>query len=366
LQGADWIGAVPNTAREDSMHRIARAAVAGLGLALTSLPAVAQTKLVIEELMVPARDAGIELYVRNKRPEGMSSFSADKTVVFVHGATYPAETAFDLKLDGISWMEFIASRGFDVYLLDVRGYGRSTRPKEMSQPAADNEPIVTTEVARRDVGAVVDHVLQRRGIDKVNLIGWSWGTAIMGSYAAESPDKVRRLVLYAPVWLRTTPSLVQVDGKLGAYRTVRRDAALARWLTGVPEDKKAGLIPAGWFDAWADATFASDPEGTKMNPPVLRAPNGVVKDGLEYWSAGKPLYDPAKITAPTMLTLAEWDRDTPPYMAQTLLPLLTGAPAKRLVMFGEGTHTIIMEKNRMQLFNAVQGFLEEKFDNGRS
>ena len=53
-------------------------------------------------------------------------------------------------------------------------------------------------------------------------------------------------------------------------------------------------------------------------------------------------------------------------MAQALFPLLTNAPAKRLVMFGEGTHTIIMEKNRMQLFNEVQLFLEEKLNGSRS
>jgi pimeloyl-ACP methyl ester carboxylesterase len=133
-------------------------------------------------------------------------------------------------------------------------------------------------------------------------------------------------------------------------------------LTGVPQDKKADLIPAGWFDTWADATFASDPEGAAQNPPVLRAPNGVIQDLNLYWSAGKPLYDPAKIAVPTLLILAEWDRDTPPYMAQTLFPLLTNAPAKKLVILGEGTHTIIMERNRMQLFNAVQQFFEEKFD----
>jgi pimeloyl-ACP methyl ester carboxylesterase len=321
----------------------------------------------MDEFTVPAKDdSSIRLYVRNKRPEGLNQFSSSKTVVFVHGATYPAETAFDLALGGLSWMDHIASRGFDVYLLDLRGYGKSTRPKEMDQPAESNEPIVTTDVARRDVAAVVDHVLQRRGIQKVNLIGWSWGTSIMASYTAENPNKVERLVLYAPQWLRTTPSLVQVQGKLGAYRTVKREAARDRWLNGVPEDKKADLIPTGWFDAWADATFASDPGGAAQNPPVLRAPNGVVKDGLEYWSAGKPLYDPEKITVPTILLVGEWDRDTPPYMAQNLFPLLKNAPAKRLVMFGEGTHTIIMERNRMQLFNEVQLFLEEKLNGDRS
>src|SRR3712207_8955844 len=51
-----------------------------------------------------------------------------------------------------SWMDYIAERGIDVYLLDLRGYGKSTRPKEMDQPASENEPIVDTEVARRDVG----------------------------------------------------------------------------------------------------------------------------------------------------------------------------------------------------------------------
>ena len=138
---------------------------------------------------------------------------------------------------------------------------------------------------------------------------------------------------------------------------------MTRWLTGVPEDKKATLIPAGWFDAWADATWATDPVGAKQNPPVIRAPNGVVDDGADYWSAGKPYYDPAKITVPTLLVQAEWDRDLPPYMAQTLFPLLVNSPGKRYVMLAEGTHTIIMEKNRLELFQAVQAFLDEQ---GRS
>jgi pimeloyl-ACP methyl ester carboxylesterase len=348
------------------MRRFFYAVPALVGLALVSSPAAAQTKIVSEEFMVPAKDAGLELYVRNKRPEGMTTFRAEKTVVYVHGATYPSETAFDLQLGGQSWMDYIANRGFDVYLLDLRGYGRSSRPKEMSEPADKNEPIVTTDVARRDVGAVVDHILQKRGIEKVNLIGWSWGTSIMASYAAENPGKVDRLVLYAPQWIRTTPLPIATSGKLGAYRTVKREAARDRWLNGVPEDKKASLIPAGWFEAWADATFASDPEGAKMDPPVLRAPNGILLDEITFYSAGKPLYDPSKIAAPTLLLVGEWDRDTPPYMAQALFPLLTNAPAKRLVMFGEGTHTIIMEKNRMQLFNEVQLFLEEKLNGGRS
>ncbi|MFL5099121.1 MAG: alpha/beta hydrolase, partial [Xanthobacteraceae bacterium] len=305
--------------------------------------ALAQSpQIVTEEMMVPS-DSGIELYVRNKRPADMTAFRPERTLLYVHGATYPASTAFDLKLDGLSWMDYIAARGYDVYLLDLRGYGKSTRPKEMAEDPKANPPIVRGDTAVKDIGTAVDFILARRNVPRLNLMGWSWGTVTMATYTTQNPRKVERLVLYAPGWIRQTASLVQAGpGPLGAYRTVTREQALQRWMTGVPEDKKAALIPAGWFDTWADATFATDPEGAKAAPPVLRAPNGVVQDSNEYWSAGKAYYDPAKITVPTLLVQAEWDRDLPPYMAQTLFPLLVNAPGKRYVMLPEGTHTIVM------------------------
>jgi pimeloyl-ACP methyl ester carboxylesterase len=322
----------------------------------------AQTsRIVMEEMMVPAVDPGIEIYVRNKRLADMSAFRPERTVLYVHGATYPASTAFDLPLDGLSWMDYLAQRGYDVYLLDIRGYGKSTRPKEMSEKADAHPPIVRGDTAVKDIGAVVDFILKRRNIPRLSLIGWSWGTTLMATYTTQNAAKVERLVLYAPGWIRQTASLVQAgSGPLGAWRTVTREQALARWMTGVPEDKKATLIPAGWFDQWANATWATDPEGAKQNPPIIRAPNGVVADGNEYWSSNKPYYDPAKITVPTLLVQAEWDRDLPPYMAQTLFPLLVNSPGKRYVMLAEGTHTVIMEKNRLELFKAVQAFLDEQ------
>jgi pimeloyl-ACP methyl ester carboxylesterase len=183
---------------------------------------------------------------------------------------------------------------------------------------------------------------------------------LMARYTTEHPDNVARLVLFAPGWLRTTPSLARTGvGPLGAYRTVTREQARARWLTGVPEDKLATLIPEGWFEAWADATWATDPVGAQADPPVIRAPNGVLQDGAEFWGADKPAYDPAKITVPTLLVHGEWDRDTPPYMAQALFPLLVNSPGKRYVQLGEGTHTIVMERTRFALFAAVQSFLDE-------
>ena len=316
-------------------------------------------RIITEEFMVPAGDAGIEIFVRNKRPETMTSFTPGRTLIMVHGATYPAHTAFDLPLGGLSWMDYIAGRGFDVWCMDIRGYGRSTRPAEMSQPPEANPPLVRGETAVADILSVSNFVRGRRSLAKCVHLGYSWGTALMGRFAADNPAVVERLVLYAPVWNRQTPSLVDQGGTIGAYRFVTQEQARARRGAGVPEAARATLVPPGWFEHWAGVTWATDPEGLRRNPPAIRAPNGVVADGREYWAAGRPFYDPAKITAPTLLVLAEWDQDTPPYMAQTLFPLLTASPGKRLVILGEGTHSIWMERNRGALFQAVQVFLEE-------
>ena len=117
-------------------------------------------KLETTDVMIPSGDAGIQLFVRNKHLSGREP-SADKILLFVHGATYPAETAFDLPIEGVSMMDLIAGRGYDVYLVDVRGYGRSTRPAEMNQPPAANKPIVSTAVASHDLGAAVDYILKK-------------------------------------------------------------------------------------------------------------------------------------------------------------------------------------------------------------
>ena len=316
--------------------------------------------LTTEEFMVPARDAGIEIFVRNKYLAAMRAFRPARTVLFIHGATYPAHTTFDFPIEGRSWMDDIAARGYDVYLLDLRGYGKSTRPPEMAQSPEANPPLVRTAIAVSDIAAVVDFILERRAIPRLVLLGWSWGTFSSPTYAGRHPEKVERLVLYAPIWIGMTGRLAVAEGgRLPAYRTVTRDAARARWMNGVPEENKAALIPPGVFEAWADATFATDPEGAKQNPPVIRAPNGVMADCAETWWIGKPYYDPAKIVAPTLLITAAWDHDVPPQMARTLFPLLVNSPGKRLVELAQGTHSVMMERNRFALFEAVQKFLDE-------
>ena len=148
-------------------------------------------------------------------------------MLFVHGATFPASSTFDVELPGGSWMDYVAQRGYDVYALDIRGYGGSTRPAAMSQPPEANAPFAGTREAVRDIAAAVDFILKRRGATQLTLIGWSWGTTTTAAFAAEQPGKVGRLVLSGRCGWGCGHRHYH-----GAYRTSTREAARAFAICG--------------------------------------------------------------------------------------------------------------------------------------
>ena len=317
-------------------------------------------RVVSEDFMVATDDPGMELFLRNKRPASLGRAAPDRTLLFVHGVTYPSSATFDLPLAGQSWMDFIAARGFDVWCLDLRGYGRSTRPPAMSRPAGEAPPQLRSDAALADIAAAVAFIRARRQVAKLDLMGWSRGTLLMGRFAAENPGLVERLVLYAPVWLRQGPPRPGAPPMpTGAWRTVTKDSVRRDWAAGVPDAKRAGLVPDDWFEQFATATWSLDPHGANADPPAIRVPNGPLVEILEHYASAEPFYDPGQITAPTLLVGAEWDVVTPPYMAAALFSLLASSPGKRLVTLADGTHAIFLERNRNALFQAVQLFLEE-------
>ena len=78
-----------------------------------------------------------QIYVRERVLAGAAlrgATSADRVVLFVHGAGTPAEVAFDVPYQDYSWMAYFARAGFDVFAMDTTGYGRSYRPAAMNDP----------------------------------------------------------------------------------------------------------------------------------------------------------------------------------------------------------------------------------------
>ncbi len=196
----------------------------------------------------------------------------------MHGATYPSETTFDLQLNGYSWMDYLAKNGWDVYCVDLRGYGRSTRPLEMEDLPEKNKPLVSTKQAVSDLGFAVRFIIKRENLHSIYLMGWSWGATIAAQFTILNQKLVTRLVLYTPEWVHEPPVYGEqspAPADLGAYRTVTKADAKARWLKGLNEDQVAGLIPEKWFEYFYNQTWSSDP---KSEFGDLRAPNGVRQD----------------------------------------------------------------------------------------
>lgn len=103
--------------------------------------------------------------------------AGDRTVVFLHG----------LVMDNLSsWYFTVANRAAesaDVVLYDLRGHGKTSRPK--------------TGYSIAEMVADLDALLDGLGVDdgKVDLVGNSFGGLLAVAYAAAHPDRVSGLAL---------------------------------------------------------------------------------------------------------------------------------------------------------------------------
>jgi class 3 adenylate cyclase len=96
--------------------------------------------------------------------------------------------------------------GRRLIVVNARGVGLSDRPRGF-----------TIESRMDDLRAVLDAV----GIDRAALLGWAEAAATCAVFAAASPDRVERLILYDP-WVRTVIDERERDEGLARIREERR------------------------------------------------------------------------------------------------------------------------------------------------
>jgi pimeloyl-ACP methyl ester carboxylesterase len=342
-------------------------------LAFTSmLAATGEAKTVKQDYFIDAVDPGIKLFVRSKMAEGQSQFSNDNIVLFVHGATYPSTPDFDLQYKDYSWADWMVEKGYVVYMFDKRNYGFSTREKAMDEPATSNKPVSRSYLVIRDIGAVVDHIRKKHNVNKVSLIGWSWGAMTAGYYTSLNSEKVKSLVMYAPAYafglhtnlgpgsgLQNKRKPYEFNYGMGAYRLGSKTANDGRWDGEIPVADKNSFREEGVRDAFALEALKTDPTTESRTPPALRAPNGVMEDTFMQ-ATGRSIWNASSIYVPTLVIAGEFDTWSYSEDREGLMRDLSNAPVKKSVLIRNATHFVLFEKPRHEFFNEIANFLKEQ------
>jgi pimeloyl-ACP methyl ester carboxylesterase len=316
-----------------------------------------------------------QIYVREVVRAGMAlrgAATGKGVVLFVHGAGTPGEVAFDVPYQDYSWMAFLANTGFDVFAMDMTGYGRSTRPEPMNDPCnltpeqqaqfvrsvipAPCAPTYTQSVTSpesdwNDIGAVVDYLTKLRGVNQVSLVGWSLGGPRAGGYASKNAAKVSRLLLFSPAYRRTTQPQ-QTRGGRAPMNTQSRADFDANWdrQLGCPDQYDLAARNAVWSEM-----MAADAVGASWGTGVRRAPNV----GFAGWDASVV----SKMQIPAMFVAPVHDVQATPKNVGELMADY-GAKEKVLLDLACASHNALWEKNHLLLFKASAEWLSQGSVNG--
>lgn len=262
----------------------------------------------------PLERNGIALHLERMQVEGTTP---ERQILLVHGLTYSSHE-FDVDYKDYSLARYLARRGYAVWRFDVAGYGQSAAVRDGFLPNSD--------YAAEDAAAAAKAILAVADREKIDVLGWSWGTVTGSRFVARHPEMVRKLVLYAPIM-----------GGLGAGEVTS------------PFNHNTWQHAAGDFQS----TPAGDIDYTIVEPGVVAtfqsncwrydqdsSPNGGRRDLLVDPSIRRiPV---KKITVPTLVIGGDKDPYLNlEYMRESLAQLPGGS---ELVIVPGAAHAMMMEK----------------------
>ena len=190
---------------------------------------------------------GIHIYIRKLID---SSNIRGIPVLLVHGGSPPGEVVFDLRVAGYSLAEDLAKAGHLVYIVDVRGWGKSTWPVLMDSTDPHAPQAVTSIEALEDIDAAVNWIKADSGEKRVALLGHATGGHWVGMYTAQHNANVSRLIMVNSMYGVSAPwglasgfqnpqQPAEFDPSAGAYRLADAASLLAGWNRAIPTDDKS-------------------------------------------------------------------------------------------------------------------------------
>ncbi len=231
------------------------------------------------------QDGDVRLFLWEKY---VGSPAGKPAVLFVHGSSMASQPTFDLVVPGrpdSSAMDWFARRGFVCWSVDMEGYGRSDKRRDIYCDIANGAD---------DLAAATDYIARARGVGSFLTYGISSGALRAALFAQRHPDRVSRLALDAFVWTgEGSPTLEQRRKKLPEFLASKRRPIDRAFVHSIFQRDHPDCADSNVVEAFADAILALDDS----------MPNGTYID----MCSKLPVVDPEKIAVPTMVMRGQYD-----------------------------------------------------------
>jgi len=260
------------------------------------------------------------------------------TILFVHGSSMASQPTFDLHVDGrpfSSAMNYFAVLGCDTWCVDMEGYGRSSKHRDITCDIANGAD---------DLTAATAYIQEYSGAGPMHMYGISSGALRAAAFTERHPERVARLALDAFVWTgEGSPTLADRSKKLPEFRASNRRPIDYAFVQSIFNRDHADCVEPKVVDAFAKAICALDDS----------MPNGTYID----MCSRLPLVDPEKITVPTIILRGQYDGIA---SVTDLLQFFEKLPHndKQFTVMEGISHASFQQKNYAMVYDILAAFLD--------
>lgn len=261
------------------------------------------------------------------------------TVLFVHGSSMASQPTFDLQVPGrpdSSVMDWFAKRGFDTWCVDMEGYGRSDKHRDINCDIANGAD---------DLSVASEYILKTRDCGPLLVYGISSGALRAAAFTQRHPNRVKRLALDAFVWTgEGSPTLAERKKKLPEFQARNRRPVDRAFVHSIFTRDHPGTAEDKVVDAFADAILALDSS----------MPTGTYVD----MCSKLPIVDPEKIPVPTIILRGEYDGIAG---FDDLIKFFTKLPNadKQFAMMPGISHASFQQKNYELVYHILYSFFSQ-------
>jgi pimeloyl-ACP methyl ester carboxylesterase len=260
------------------------------------------------------------------------------TILFVHGSSMASQPTFDLHVEGrpfSSAMNYFAVLGYDTWCVDMEGYGRSSKHRDITCDIANGAD---------DLTATTAYIQEYSGASPMHMYGISSGALRAAAFTERHPERVARLALDAFVWTgEGSPTLADRSKKLPEFRASTRRPIDYAFVQSIFNRDHPDCVEPKVVDAFAKAICALDDS----------MPNGTYID----MCSRLPLVDPEKITVPTIILRGQYDGIA---SVTDLLKFFEKLPHndKQFTVMEGISHASFQQKNYAMVYDILAAFLD--------